>query len=107
MEKYSSFSIQTILEIAHYNSELNNLKRLFNDIIGKINKNEEVIKMPEWLKKYHPNHLMRVVWSILVIECGDYETSPWFGWIYNDESIIDIIREVIDWEDYEEKYLEE
>ena len=49
---------------------------------------------------------MRVVWSILVIECGDYGTSPRFGWIYNNELIIDIIREVIDWEDREEKYLE-
>ena len=71
-------TVGSFIDLADYNGLLAECKRLYEYIKDS---EEEVIGMPEWLKKYDCNHFMRVFWSILVIEYGDYGTSPRFGWL--------------------------
>ena len=77
-------TVESFVDLAYYNGLLNECKRLY-EYIRDYDKEEGSIPLPDWLNKYDCNHFMRVFWSILVIEYGDYGTSPRFGWLNSED----------------------
>lgn len=58
--------------------------------------NSSIIIIPSFLKEYDHNHYLRVLWSVLVMEYGDYGTSPRFGWL-EIENVKDLPDEIERW----------
>ena len=73
-------TVESFIDLAYYNGLEDECKKLYK-YIRDYDKGEETIPIPDWLKGYECNHFMRVFWSILVIEYGDYGTSPRYGWL--------------------------
>jgi hypothetical protein len=93
MKEKVIFALESMLDIAYYNGLIKDCERLFTNIYAGMCGEEESVPLPEWLKEYDCNHFLRVLWSILVIEYGDYGTSPRFGWIYTDTGVKEVLEE--------------
>ena len=51
------------------------------------------------------NHYIRIVWSYMVLEYGDYGTSPRFGWINQPlDEILKEFEEVFETKEFEEVF---
>lgn len=76
-------SLESLLDVGYYNG----LKEEIKEISSYIRENSmitdsAIIRFPSFLTDYDFNHYLRVLWSVLVMEYGDYGTSPRFGWLY-------------------------
>ena len=76
-------TVESFVDLADYNGYHDELVKLYN-YIKTDNEDEYVIGFPDWLSEYDHDHFLRVFWSILVIEYGDYGTSPRFGWLQKE-----------------------
>jgi hypothetical protein len=83
---------ESFCDLAYYNGHEEVFKKIYEYL--KEHKNDEyTIPFPPFLDVYHCNDLPRTFWSILVIEYGDYGTSPRYGWI-EVENVERIIEEM-------------
>ena len=83
----NKITVESFYKLAWYNGFDKEIKRLYKYINKEYKKGSTEhrhVSMPEWLEEYDCNHFLRVFWSILVIEYGDYGTSPRYGWLECD-----------------------
>ena len=83
---------ESFYDLAHYNGHEEVFKEIY-EYLKKHKSDEYSIPFPEFLNNYQCNDLPRVFWSILVIEYGDYGSSPRYGWI-EVENVEKIIEEI-------------
>ena len=102
--EYDENAIDSFLSLAFYNGWEQDIKdicealRVSKSI--KTNAKYEPISRPDWKSKCGRDKIDEfggIFWSWLVLQYGDYGTSPRFGWIYaeNAKKILDIIEELL------------
>ena len=96
-------AIESFISLAFYNGWEQDIKDICEVLsIAKtidIKNGYEPISRPDWSKKCGRNKIDEfggIFWSWLVLQYGDYGTSPRFGWIYveNARKILEIIEEI-------------
>lgn len=98
-------AIDSFLSIAFYNGyeeDVNDIveclkESLKNDLTFE--NSYKSISRPDWQSKYGRSKVDEfggIFWSWLVLQYGDYGTSPRYGWIYmyNARKILEIIQEL-------------
>ena len=87
----------SLLDVGWYNGLEEDIKQISSYIREKsMITDSAMIQFPSFLKEYDCNHYLRVLWSVLVMEYGDYGTSPRFGWL-ESESVKNLSDEMDNW----------
>lgn len=85
MTKRTDSTLQTLGIIVWYDGWYNMLQEIKKYIEQEIELNKDSnhhnIVKPHFLTKVNIDCLPNIIWSILVLQCGDYGTSPRTGWI--------------------------
>ena len=86
--------INSLLWVLWYNGYEEAIKKLY-EYISKYDHNIPQVPYPhdeDILSKDHdaPD---RILWSVLVMEYGDYGTSPRFGWIQKPQKVKEALEE--------------
>lgn len=78
-------TLKTLGTIVWYNDLYDTLQKIKTYIQQEVevNKNKQYynIRKPDFLMKLDCDLFPCIVWSILVLQCGNYGTSPRTGWI--------------------------
>ena len=89
--------LESLLVIGFYNGLEEEIKEISSYIRENSTiTNSAIIQFPSFLKEYDCNHYLRVLWSVLVLEYGDYGTSPRFGWL-ESASVKELPYEIDKW----------
>lgn len=83
-------SLITVLWYNGFEDEMTNLIRY----LESCKESKQAILPKDWYQ-LDANHPMRLLWGVLVMEYGDYGTSPRSGWI-DDFSCINILKEELE-----------
>lgn len=106
-------TLETLGTIVWYNGWYNTLQKIKHYLQTELEKNINkpsyygIIK-PKFLRNIDSDLFPCTIWSILVLQCGEYGTSPRFGWIKKDK-VQDAIK-IIDAlcakaEEYQQRYI--
>ena len=78
--------IKSLLWVLWYNGYKEEIRALYEYI-----KNNDgiIIQYPDRLLSDDCNKPDRILWSVLVMEYGDYGTSPRYGWIENKQKAVE------------------
>ena len=92
-------AIHSFLSLAFYNGYEDDVKDILKALKTAFYSDDKYksIMRPDWkkYKNYKVDEFGGIFWSWLVIQYGDYGTSPRFGWLYRQEAreIADFIEE--------------
>lgn len=76
--------LNSLLWVGWYNDREDEIKDLYKYIKNSIKEgNYGYIAFPSQFGEIDCNDYIRVLWSVLVMEYGNYGTSPRYGWIEN------------------------
>ena len=95
-------AIHSFLSLACYNGYEEDIQDILKALktAFRCDDKYKAISRPDWEKKYGDYKIDEfggIFWSWLVIQYGDYGTSPRFGWLYPREAreIADFIEETL------------
>lgn len=89
--------LESLLDVGFYNGFEEEIEELSSYIRENASiTNSAIIQFPSFLKQYDCDHYLRVLWSVLVMEYGDYGTSPRFGWL-ESENVKELLDEIDKW----------
>ena len=89
--------LDSLLDVLWYNGYLEKIKAIYR-YINEYSYKESSIIYPYDRLSDDPDKPDRILWSVLVMEYGDYGTSPRCGWIEsrNRDAILEIFKKWID-----------
>lgn len=90
------YAIGSFLSLAFYNDYEKDVKdiievlKVANKLIGEENKYKAISRPRHWSKETNSkiDDFGGIFWSWLVLQYGDYGTSPRFGWLYPEAARI-------------------
>lgn len=98
-------SIDKFLSLACYNSWEEDIQDILSALQPALNMTDtyDSVKRPDWKRKCGRDKVEEfggIFWSWLVLQYGDYGTSPRYGWIYaeNARRIYNIIQKIYETE---------
>jgi len=75
-----------LLTVGEYYGWGDEIERMFRYILKEYEANKnakyEGISIPDYIVKEHMDDYIRILWSTMVCEYGNYGTSPQYGWLY-------------------------
>jgi len=81
--------IMTFLFYKDYKKEIEELIRYGDTVFSEI----KYVTSPFIFRKY--NDFIQFIWVYLVINYGDYGTSPFYGWVDNWKKASEFLKEIL------------